>query len=74
MQKIQIIIAEVLLYNILNAWFQKHFIHASFFRPWFKKSADLSKNYDIWPKMLSSFDAGQSEVSLCKIWLRLNKK
>ena len=30
MQKIQIIIAEVLLCNILNVWFQKHFIHVSY--------------------------------------------
>ena len=44
------------------------------FLSWFKKSANLSKNYDIWSKMLSSFDAGPSEVSVCTIWLRLNKK
>ena len=54
MQKLEIIIAEVLLCNILNVWFQKHFIHAFFvqetkmfrifFLPWFKESAGLSKN------------------------------
>ena len=32
MQKIQIIIGEVLLCNILNVWFQKYFIRASFFK------------------------------------------
>ena len=38
------------------------------------KSAELSKNCNIWPKMLLSFDAGPSEASLFLIWLRLNKK
>ena len=41
--------------------------------PRFKKSADLSKNYNFWPKMLLSFNAGQSEVSLFTTYLTSKK-
>ena len=76
MQKIQIIIAEVLLCNILNVWFQKHFIHVSLFKKGtsHKFQIFLTLVQEKWPKMLSSFDAAQSEVSLCTIWLQLNQK
>ena len=34
---------------------------------WVRVQLQSLKNYDIWPEMLSSFDAGQSEVSWCTI-------
>ena len=86
MQNIQIIIAQVQLHSILNEWFQKHFIDVSFVYE--TKSHKFSNSsYSGSRKVLSSakimisgqeclfsFDARQSEVSLCTIWLRLNKK